>query len=110
MSDIEQIEISIEHAKDMVARRDACLKLKSNRDFKKVILEGYFKDEPVRLTALLGTPGMEAHKASIIASLESISQLQQYLQTTLQLGDMAASQIGEYEVELEAIRNETAEA
>ena len=54
MSDIEQVELSLEHAKEIVARRDKAHKLASNREFKALFLEGYFKDEAARLVAICG--------------------------------------------------------
>tara|TARA_R110000850_G_scaffold233967_3_gene358864 strand:+ start:7285 stop:7617 length:333 start_codon:yes stop_codon:yes gene_type:complete len=110
MSDIDQIEISIKDAKDMVSARDALLKLKSNRDFKKIVLEGYFEKEAVRLVGLLAAPGMDAHKNLIVRDLEAISSLQSYFQSVLMIGDTAANSVAEYEAELEMLRQEEMEA
>jgi len=106
MSDIEQIELSLSDAKEMVARRDSVLKLKSNREFRKIILDGYFKEEAIRLTALTASPEMEKYRAEIFMSIQAISVLQGFFQTTLQLGDVAAANIAEYEGELEVLREE----
>jgi len=44
---IEQIELSIEAAKANVEKMEALLRLIDNKDFKKIIDDGYFKDEAV---------------------------------------------------------------
>jgi hypothetical protein len=110
MSDIEQIELSLNDAKELVARRDSILKLRTNRDFRKIILDGYFKDEAVRLTSLTAAPGFEKHRDDVFLSIQAISLLQQYLQTVLQLGDTAAKNIEDYNAELELLRAEAAGA
>ena len=56
--------MSINQTKEMLETTDnsyavemyeALSRLHDNPDFQKVILEGYFKDEPIRITSLLAT-------------------------------------------------------
>jgi len=49
MNDMEQVDIQIEVAKEMIALRDDCVKLMANKNFKDVIEKGYFKEEAARL-------------------------------------------------------------
>lgn len=108
MDDTAEIELSLTNAKVFVERRDMLNKLMSNREFKKVIVEGYFKDESVRLVSLLGDPAMESHREEIIRSMDGISQLQVFLRTVVQTGNMAAQSVKEYEAALEDMRNDDA--
>ena len=39
---IKQLEMSIDEAKELIALGDSIERLYKNKDFKKVILEGYF--------------------------------------------------------------------
>ena len=104
MSDVEQIEISLEHAKEIVAKRDWAHKLSSNREFKKLILDGYFKDEAARLVGRAADPSMKAHKEDIFSAIEAISHLRQFLQNIIRMGDVAAADIEEHEEALEEAR------
>ena len=49
---VEEIELEINQAKEKVALKDSLEKLIKNRDFKKVITEGYFEQEAIRLVLL----------------------------------------------------------
>lgn len=53
-------------------------KLFKNREFKELILEGYFKDELIRLTDLLAVVTSE-HKERVQAEIEAIARVKQYL-------------------------------
>ena len=98
MSDIEQIELTISEAKKIVATRDAALRLASNRDFKKIFLEGYFKDEAARLVGISADPVMldQGQGEHIDMEIRSISCTQQYLRGLVQQGDLAERSISEH--------------
>lgn len=105
---IEEIELSIEEAKKMVAVRDSLYKLMNNRDWRKIIEERYLKDEAVRLTGLVGdnSPRVLEMREEIIISLQGISKFRQFLQDTIRMGDMAENSIIENEEILDDMRNE----
>jgi len=96
---IEQIEQNIRNAKVHVDFANAIERLRSNKDFKKVISEGYFKDEAVRLVHLKAHPGMqsEASQRSILSQMDSIGNLAQFFDTALHMGAQAAKSISDDE-------------
>lgn len=100
-SEIDEIKITIERAKEYVGLRDDLLKLTSNRAFKKLFLEGYLKNEPVRLTCMLGNPALKDSRDDIILDLQGISAFKAYCDEVLRQGDMAAASIKEYEMALD---------
>lgn len=106
MSDIEQIELSLEVARKLVSRRDMILKLSSNREFRKVILEGYMEDEAVRLASISGDSRQEKQRDDIMLGLQAISKFRIYMQDAIRMGDVAESEILEQQDELDAIREE----
>lgn len=59
---------------------DALLRLQSNRDFKRLVSEGYFRDEAVRLVSLKAHPEMQTpeRQSSILLQIDAIGNLQQY--------------------------------
>ena len=88
-NDIQAVELNIKRAKELIDLGTALDHLRSNRDFKKVIIDGYFSDEAVRLVHLKGDPSMqgESSQTSIIKQMDSIASLYQYFFTI----DMRAS-------------------
>jgi len=88
---IENVEISLKMAKDIVARRDKLLRLYANQDFEQLISEDYFTNEASRLVLLMSDTEMQTpeKQASINNSMMGIGGLRQYFQTILQQGQMA---------------------
>lgn len=62
---------------------DALNRLMEDKDFKKVITEGYFKDEAIRLTGLLAHDEIRRQnlRPAIMEQLVAISNLQDYFRT-----------------------------
>lgn len=102
---IESIERSIKQAKVIVDFGDAIERLRSNKDFKKVFSEGYFQQEAIRLVHLKADPSMQtpASQESIIAQMDAIGAVSQYLTIGLQLAVMAGKQIASDEETREEI-------
>ncbi len=93
MSSIQEIELSIEEAKEKISRRDAALKLSGNREFKKLILDGYFKEEASRLVSLMGDPAAKDYRDDIIMDAQAISSFQQYMRLIVQMGNIAEAEL-----------------
>jgi hypothetical protein len=95
MQDTAEIELSIEEAQKKVADRDALKKLFGNRDFKRIFVEGYFKENALRLVGISAEPSTAAHHDDIHEEIRSISLLSQYLRNVITFGDIAEYEIGE---------------
>lgn len=106
MSDIAEIELSIQAAKDLVSRKEQALRLAGNRDFKKLVLDGYVKDEAVRLAGLSADPNMKAHQDDIFDAIKSISLFRQYMQNIVTIGNVAQNELLDQEQVLEEIRTQ----
>lgn len=104
MQEVEHIELSLEHAKSMVALKDAVLKLTSNREFKRVVLDGYFKEEASRLALLSADASVEKHRADILLSIQGISLFNGYLQRIVRMGEIAAQEVKDFEEALTEAR------
>lgn len=105
-ADIEQVELSIEEAKKKVDRADAALRLTDNSDFKEIIMNGYCKDEAVRLVNTLNESGFEEVQPDIKRMLESISDFGRYLRHVVREGRMAKEAIIDHENTLDELRAE----
>lgn len=87
---IENINISIEHAKKGVSKLNSVLNLSKNRDFIDVIEKGYFEEEASRLVLLKADPSLQKpeDQASIIRAIDAIGNFRQYLGSVIQIGRM----------------------
>lgn len=105
---IQDIELNIRQAQLLVDTGDALERLRSNRDFKMLIMEGYFKEEAVRLVHLKGDPNMQSteYQVSIVKQMDAISALNQYLQTVFHRAAMAEKAIEADESTRDELLNE----
>lgn len=80
---------------------EALENLERNPDFKKLVLEGYFKDFAVNQTSMLATDYVRRNgtRPEIMERLVAISNLQDYFMSVKQLaGTFAEDQLEEAEV------------
>lgn len=96
---IEEIEVKINEAKEVIERKKALMRLTDNKDFKSIVLDGYFKDEASRLVLLKADYEMqdEMSQNQIKKSIDAIGYFRLYLRTVMQLGaqmekDLAADE------------------
>lgn len=80
---VQQIESNIAQAKEIIGVHEALIRLESNRDFRKVIKEGYLEREAIRLVHLKADPACQspAIQAAIIGDISAIGGLLQYFRT-----------------------------
>jgi len=71
-----------------VNMKEALDRLQRNEDFKKVILDGYFKDKAVNGVSLLATDYVRQNglRPVVMESLVAISQLEDYFATIQSMG------------------------
>lgn len=110
MSDaqIREIELSMDAAKEKISLAESLDKLRKNRDFKKIIEEGYFKNEAVRLVHMKGYPSEQRDdlQQAIIRDIDAIGSLRSYLDTIYREAEWAESAIHASEAELALARDE----
>lgn len=94
-SDIRIIEDSIKRATAHVESGKAVDRLRNNKDFKQIVVEGYFEREAVRLVHLKGDPNMQsdASQSSIVKQMDAIAAFSQYLSIAVLHAAMAEKQI-----------------
>lgn len=77
---IHEIRLEMEEARGIVEDGEALTRLSKNPDFKRIVLEGFFKERAVQLVELKAAPAMSSpeRQAQILKDLDSIGGLQQY--------------------------------
>ena len=98
-STIADIEKSIAEAKELVDFAKSVERLRNNKDFKKVVLDGYFTKEAVRLVHLKSDPSTQdpVSQAGIISAIDAIGNFSSFLTVATQDGNIAAKQIKDSE-------------
>jgi len=83
-------------------------KLRNNRDFIKLIVDGYLKDEAVRLVHLKADPNMDspAHQAAIDRDISAIGVLNQYFNLVDSRARIAGKQMNDIEETRAELLNE----
>lgn len=106
-NEIEEVELSIAYAKEIVARGAMAEKLSHNADFKKLVLEGYFVNEAARLALLYSDPNLNAETREAVArELSGPGTFKRYLSTLVQMGHIAQRELREHTETLDEIRSE----
>lgn len=87
---IHDLEISIEHARGLVARGHKVRELISNPAFKEIVDDGYLLQEAARMAHLVGDPSLSANvRDAVLRDLSGPGAFKRYIQTILQQAEMA---------------------
>lgn len=102
---LQQLERSIRANKAFVENGNALDRLRSNKDFKKIVSEGYFEKEAIRLVHLKADPSMqsEASQKSIVAQIDAIGAFKQYMTSIEQFARLGAKAVSDDEATREEI-------
>jgi hypothetical protein len=90
-SELQQLERNIKHAQKTVDLGESLERLRNNRDFKKVIAEGYFEQEAIRLVHLMSDSNMQTPESqqSIHNQMIAVGGFRDYLETLATRAGMA---------------------
>lgn len=94
-TELEAVERNIEEAKVIVDLADALDRLVTLGDFKKVIKDGYFTKEAIRLVHLKADQSMQNpdSQKSILSQMDAIGNLNKYFETIWNRADIARKAI-----------------
>jgi rRNA processing protein Krr1/Pno1 len=103
---LAEIEISLEQAKEVVALGLALQRLYTNPDFMKVIGDGYFKDEALRLVYLKGDSVLDAEAMKDVDNqITAIGLLRTYFRRIMGQAQQAQQAIQEMQEMQQEILN-----
>ena len=102
------IEANIREARKFIELDESLERLSSNRDFRKLIKEGYFEKEAIRLVGLKADPSMQTpeRQATIIVAIDGIGRLQEFFRGIKFNADQARKAIAAGEEQLEELAAE----
>ena len=107
-SQITELDKSIQANKELVEIGNALDRLRANKDFRKIILTGYFEQEAIRLVHLKAAEHMKTpdRQQSVVTQMDSIGNLHQYLLAIDHAANMARRTVEDDESTREEIINE----
>lgn len=96
-SELQMFDEQVKTNKKLVDAASALERLQSNRDFRKLIMEGYLQNEAVRLVHLKADPEYQTSvkQDAIIRDIDAIGSLNGFLNITLQQGRIAVKQLAD---------------
>ena len=103
--EVRNIDIEIEQAKERIAMRDALVRLEKNRDFRKVVSEGFLRDFALNTVAIRGRMEFRTNQAlmdSNTRKLDAVGELEEYFRNVRAHGARMDAALKE----AEEIRNE----
>lgn len=107
MNASENIEQQIAELQELVERKDLALKLEKNRDFKKLILDGFCETECARFARNSGDPSISPeNRADSLAMAQAAGHLRRYLSLCVMQGFRAEDEIRQAKEALEELRLE----
>lgn len=109
--DIKRLEDGILEKRKMVEVGNCIERLRNNRDFKEVILKGYFENEAIRLVHLKSDPSMQKpeKQADIVKQMDAIGSLSAYLNLQLTMAERAMAAIEADQLTIEELSAENLE-
>ena len=104
-TDRTAVELSIKNARKTLDQAKSLERLRSNRDFKALILDGYFREEAIRLVHLRSDPAYQSPTAQalILLDIDAVANLVSYFRTVEALGETARKALIDGEETLEAL-------
>ncbi|WAI96128.1 hypothetical protein [Vibrio phage vB_VhaP_PG11] len=106
MSQLHEIEVSIEEVKEAIALAEALEKLERSSAFKKVIKKAFIEDQPGRMTALFASPD-ERQRQAASDVMTAIGKLEVFFNTIHMQGAHARGALEDLEAaKLEVIAEE----
>lgn len=108
-NDSEQMHLTIQQAQAAVDIGETLERLHKNKDFQILILNGYLKEHPARLSHLLSDPNFQGKKKrnSVLNEIGAVGYFLDYLRTTQMKYQQAAEAIRVNEEELAKLEEES---
>jgi len=100
--EILEIEVTINDLEEAVTKKNNFIMLEQNEMFQKVILDGYMKDNAVRLVTLKGASQMSSKKSQrhLDDQIKAVGLLGEHFRAILAMGTTAEKRLEEYTEEL----------
>lgn len=107
MNAVAGLEKQLTDSKSLMEVRDLAIKLSSNREFRKLILDGFCGTEAARLVHQSADPALdELQRSDALNMAQAGGHLRRYLSMAIKMGDNAEASIKDLEEALADARAE----
>jgi hypothetical protein len=108
-SELRQIEMTIDQAKEQIELLEALNRLRKNKDFDLVIEKGYLEKEACRLVLAKGEPALQSEEQQkhLDKMMIGVAYFRQYLHKIYQFGNQAQMALKDHENTRDEIMAET---
>lgn len=106
---LQELDYLIKESKKTIELGASLNRLMNNKDFKAVILDGYLREEAIRLVNLKGSPEIEGDpkkEAAVMKQIDSIGSFAGYLRTVFQMTQRAEKELVDCEQTREELLQE----
>ena len=105
----QEIQITLDEANEKIDAGESLLRLRRNKDFKRLIEKGYLNDEALRLVAARANPNLtEQQRESLVTQIDGIAHFQNFMNLILQEAHYFEDVKREYENSLSVDDDEVA--
>jgi len=104
--EVHEIQVSLEEVKEQIALGDLLETLEKHPAFQKLVLQGYFEQEAIKLVGTFAHPMPELQKEVISNKMIGIGAFQSYLNTIYRKAETAKASLEEYELTLQEAAEE----
>jgi hypothetical protein len=110
VSQVNQLERQRKDNEELIAKRDMALKLFTNREFKKLILDGFCLEDCARYAQLSSDPSLNAEqRADSLGLAQAAGHLRRYLSVVVQMGHRGEAENAKVDEAINEARLEEAE-
>lgn len=107
LTQVQALERQLNDAKQLVARRQMALRLYDNRDFRKLVMEGFCRDEAARYVQASGDPALSGEQRMDALNMAQASgHLLRFMSICVQMAAVAERDLPEIEGALAEARAE----
>ena len=91
---LEQYEEAKEHFADIIAKGDAARRLAENDDFKLLVMQGYFTEEPVRMAELMSSGRLNDKVfGDCTDAIKAVAKFRDFMKNIIEQSNMAADEL-----------------
>lgn len=110
MSDLRELELTLEMAREKQARGEAMKRLEANPDFQEIVVKGYIEQEAQRLAHMMSAPNLRPDARECVArDIMGPGAITRYFYHIHQEGHLAAAAIEETLETMDEVRADDAE-
>lgn len=102
--EVQRIQLTLDQAQAAIGKNEALERLRSNPDFIKVVMEGYGKEEAIRLVHAKASPALQEpeQQEKVVRDIDAIGSFFDFLRVIEHEANMSKKALNDYYEEVDA--------